>query len=188
VTENEIIRQAQSGNRDAFRLLYEGHREKIFRLAYRYTRSTEDAEDVLQETFIRAFKGLSSYNAHSEASNFSAWIGTIGMHCAVAQLRRMKSQKRRGAVSLEELSREPEASDPPPENRVSASRALALVRTAQDSLPPRQRIIFDLRYGEHLNIKEIAARMDCGESNVKTQLSRAVGKLRKIFEPIWGKP
>ena len=63
-----------------------------------------------------------------------------------------------------------------------------MVRTAQDSLPPRQRIIFDLRFRDHLNIKEIAVRMDCGESNVKTQLARAVGKLRKKFEPAWGKP
>lgn len=188
MTENEIIRQARTGDRDAYRLLYDGHRERIFRLAYRYTRSVEDAEDILQETFIRAFKGLGSYDADSADSSFSAWIGTIGRHCAVAHLRRMKSRKRGDTVSLDDLPREPEAMGPSPEKAVSTSRALALVRTAQESLPPRQRIIFDLRYGEHLDIKEISARMDCSESNVKTQLSRAVGKLRKKFEPAWGTP
>lgn len=187
MTENEIVRQAREGNHDAFRLLYENHREKIYRLAFHYTRSVEDSEDVLQETFIRAFKGLAAFNANSADSSFSAWIGTIGMHCAVAHLRRMKSQKRRGSVSLDDLPREPESSDPAPESVASASRVLALVQTARNGLPARQRIIFDLRYRDHLDIKEIAARMDCGESNVKTQLSRAVGKLRKKFEPVWGK-
>ncbi len=188
MTENAIVRQAREGSREAFRSLYESHRERIFRLAYKYTRSSEDAEDILQETFIRAFRSLDSYDAEAVDSSFAAWIGTIGLHCAVAHLRRMQSRKRWGTVSLNDLAREPEAADPAPERAASASRALALVQSAREGLPPRQRIIFDLRYGQHLDIKEIAARMDCGESNVKTQLARAVGKLRKQFEPAWGKP
>jgi len=187
MTENAIVRLAQEGNRDAFRRLYEEHRERIFRLAFRYTRSEEDAEDVLQETFIRAFKGLHSYAAEGD-SNFTAWITTIGLHCAVAHLRRMKSRKKQDEVSLNDLTREPASADPDPERAAAAAQALALVRKARERLSPRQRIIFDLRYNEHLDIKEIAARMDCGESNVKTQLSRAVDKLRKQFEPAWGEP
>jgi len=188
VSENATIQEAQEGSREAFRRLYESHRERIYRLAYRYTRSAEDAEDILQETFIRAFKGLKSFKAGADDSGFSAWIGTIGLHCAVAHLRRMKSRKRWGTVSLNDLAKEPEASDPAPEMTAAAAQALALVLAARNGLPPRQRIVFDLRYSQHLDIKEIAARMDCGESNVKTQLARAVGKLRKQFEPAWGKP
>jgi RNA polymerase sigma-70 factor (ECF subfamily) len=187
MTEIATILQAREGNRDAFRSLYEEHREKIFRLAYRYTRSAEDAEDVLQETFIKAFKGLNSFDPDQE-SNFSAWISKIGLHCALDHLRRSKKRKGADHVSLSDLPQDPAASDPEPDRTVAAARAWEWVREAQHRLPPRQQVIFDLRYRQHLDIKEIAAQMDCGESNVKTQLSRAVDKLRKQLEPAWGKP
>src|SRR5512137_2412069 len=142
MNENATVRLAQEGNRDAFRRLYEEHRERIFRLAFRYTRSEEDAEDVMQETFVRAFKELHSYVAEGDSS-FAAWITTIGLHCAAAHLRRMKSRKKQDQVSLDDLAQEPASADPEPDRAAAASRALAMVRSAQDGLSPRQRIIFD---------------------------------------------
>lgn len=187
MNENATILQAKEGNKDAFRRLYEEHRERIFRLAYRYTRSAQDAEDVMQETFIKAFKGISSFDPGADA-NFPAWISKIGVHCAIEHLRRTKSRKGGDHISLSDLPHELEAGDPEPDRAVAAVRAWESIQAAQRRLPPRQRVIFDMRYREHLDIKEIAARMDCGESNVKTQLSRAVVKLRKQLEPAWGKP
>ena len=186
MTENATIFQAQGGDRDAFRRLYEEHRERIYRMAYRYTRSAEDAEDVMQETFIKAFKGISSFDSGANA-NFPAWIFKIGIHCAIEHLRRMKRRKGADHVSLNDLPVELAAGDPEPDRAVAAARTFDSIAAAQKALPPRQQIIFDLRYRQHLDIKEIAARMDCGESNVKTQLSRAVEKLRKQLEPAWGK-
>jgi RNA polymerase sigma-70 factor (ECF subfamily) len=186
MTENATILQAKEGNKDAFRSLYAEHREKIYRLAYRYTRSAEDSEDVMQETFIKAFKGMKSFDPSTDA-NFSAWILKIGIHCAIEHLRRMKRRKGGDHISLNDLPHELAAGDPEPDRAVAAARTLDWIQAAQRRLPPRQQVIFDLRYGQHLDIKEIAARMDCGESNVKTQLSRAVAKLRKQLEPAWGK-
>ena len=186
MTENATILQAKEGNRDAFRRLYEEHREKIFRMAYRYTRSAQDSEDVLQETFIKAFKGLKAFDSGAEA-NFSAWISKIGLHCAIEHLRRTKRRMGGDHVSLSDLPQDPAAGDPEPDRALAAARTLDWVQEAQRRLPPRQQVVFDLRYRQHLAIKEIAVRMDCGESNVKTQLSRAVEKLRKQLEPAWGK-
>jgi len=187
MTEKAIILQAREGNRDAFRSLYEEHREMIFRLAYRYTRSAEDSEDVLQETFIKAFNGLKAFDPGAE-TNFPAWIAKIGTHCALDHLRWTKRRKDSDHVSLTDLFQEPMAADPEPDEAVAASQTRDWIHAAQRRLPPRQQIAFDLRYGQHLAIKEIAARLDCSESNIKTQLSRAVGKLRKQLEPAWGKP
>lgn len=186
MTENEIILRAQEGNRDAFHLLYEEHREKIFQLAYRYTRSVEDSEDVLQETFIKAFKGLKTYQTGGEGS-FAAWIATIGFHCAIENLRGKKRRKDFDHVSLADLFEEPAAGDPDPDRAVAATRTLEWVEAAQERLSARQRVVFDLRFRRHLAIKEIADRLNCGESSVKSQLSRAVVKLRKQLEPAWGK-
>jgi RNA polymerase sigma-70 factor (ECF subfamily) len=187
MTESDAILGAQEGSRDAFRWLYESYREKIFSLAYHYTRSTEDAEDVLQETFIRAFKGLKTFESGPE-SRFGAWISTIGLRCVFMHLRRTKRRKSSDHVSLTDLVREPAAEDPEPDRAVAAARTLKWIQAAQRDLPPRQQVAFDLRYRQHLAIKEIAARMNCGESNIKTQLSRAVEKLRKQLDPLWGKP
>lgn len=186
MTENEIILRAQAGNRDAFHLLYEEHREKVFGLAYRYTRSVEDSEDILQETFIKAFKGLKTYQTGGEGS-FSAWIVKIGFHCAVENLRRKKRSRDFDHIPLAELFEEPAAGDPDPDRTVAAIRACEWVEAAQERLSARQRVVFDLRYRQHLAIKEIADQLNCGESSVKSQLSRAVIKLRKQLEPAWGK-
>ncbi len=67
-----------------------------------------------------------------------------------------------------------------------ARRSLSDVDRAYRRLSPSQQVIFDLRHRQHLDIKEIAVRMDCSESNIKTQLGRAVAKLRVILEPMWG--
>jgi len=187
MTEDQIIQQAREGSRDAFRLLYQEHRERIFRLAYSATRSAEDAEDVMQETFIKAFKGLRSFSP-GPGSSFAAWLTTIGLHCAIGHLRRAKARRGGDHVSLGDLPQAPAAGSPAPDRTAAAARAWEAGREAEAALSPVQHVVFDLRYRQHLDIKEIAARLDRGESSVKTQLARAVAKLRRRLEPDWGKP
>jgi len=185
MTEDMTVLPAREGNRDVFRRLYDGHREKIYRLAYRYTRSAQDAEDVMQETFIKAFKGLKTFNFGADSS-FSAWISKICVHCAIEHLRRTKRRRGENLLSLNDLSPEPRSEDPAPDRTIAAARTVAWIEDAMCLLSPSQQVIFDLRYRQHMNIKEIAARMDRSESNVKTQLARSVVKLRKLIEPVWG--
>jgi RNA polymerase sigma-70 factor (ECF subfamily) len=187
MTEDQTIHRAREGDRDAFRLLYQEHRERIFRLAYRHTRSAEDAEDVMQEAFIKAFKGLRSFTP-GPGSGFTAWLTTIGLHCAIEHMRRARARRGGEHVSMSDLPQEPAAESPDPSRAAAAARAWDSVRAAQGTLSPVQRVVFDLRYRQHRDIREMADRMGSGESSVKTHLARAVGKLRKRLEPSWGKP
>jgi RNA polymerase sigma factor (sigma-70 family) len=77
-----VILMAKEGKESAFRELYENNYEMVYRLAFRYTKSRQDAEDIMQDTFIKAFKGIKNFNFNI-STNFSAWIYQIGTHCSL---------------------------------------------------------------------------------------------------------
>jgi RNA polymerase sigma factor (sigma-70 family) len=180
-----VILLAKEGKESAFRELYENNYAMIFRLAYRYTKSQQDAEDIMQETFIKAFKRIKSFDFNVSA-NFSAWIYQVGLHCTLDYLRKSKRKKIGQTESLSDFPKEPEAQDSSPEKSAIASQTIAQVKNALHTLAPKQRMIFDLRHLQHMAIKEIAEHMQCSQSTVKTQLQRAVSKLRQHLEPLWG--
>lgn len=185
-TNNELaILLAKEGQESAFRELYENNYEMVYRLAYRYSRSLQDAEDIMQETFIKAFKNIKKFDFNI-STNFSSWIYQIGLRCALDHLRRIKKRKIGQTRSLSDLHSEPEAQDASPEKSAIESQTLAYVKDALHILSPKQRIIFDLRHLQHMAVKEIAGHMQCSESTVKKQLQRAVSKLREQLEPLWG--
>lgn len=178
---------AKEGNRDAFRRLYEEHRERIFRTAYRYSGSREDAEDIMQETFVKAFSHLRTFDFRI-SHNFSSWLLSICINTALDSLRRGESRKDGRHVSLVDLRAEIPAGGPGPEETAARRLAVDRIRETLRILSPRQRAMFDMRYTEHMDVRDIAGCLGCSESNVKTQLSRALEKLRKTLEPDWGKP
>ncbi|MGD8536633.1 MAG: RNA polymerase sigma factor [Candidatus Aminicenantes bacterium] len=179
-----VILLAKEGKESAFRELYENNYMTIFRLAYRYTKSQQDAEDIMQETFIKAFKHIKSFDFNISA-NFSAWIYQVGLRCTLDYLRKKKRRKIGQTKSLSDFLVEPEAHDSSPEKSAIASQTIAQVKNALHTLPPKQRIMFDLRHIQHMAIKEIAEHLQCSQSTVKTQLQRAVSKLRQQLEPLW---
>jgi len=179
-----IILLAKEGNESAFRELFENHYEMIYRLAYRYSKSQQDAEDIMQETFIKAFKAIKKFD-FSISTNFSAWIYQIGIHCSIDYLRKRKKRKADLTESLTDLHREPEAQDPSPEKSVILNQTVLQVKNALNILSPKQHIIFDLRYLQHMALKEISDRLQCSQSTVKKHLQRAVLKLRNQLEPLW---
>jgi RNA polymerase sigma-70 factor (ECF subfamily) len=175
---------AKEGNENAFRELYENNYEMIYRLAYRYSRSPEDAEDIMQDTFIKAFKSIKKFD-FSISTNFSAWIYQIGLNCSLDYLRKKKRRKSDLTDSLAGMHREPEGQDPSPEKSAITSQTVFRLKKALSSLSPKQRVIFDLRHLQHQAIKEISERLQCSPSTVKEQLHRAVSKLRNQLEPLW---
>jgi RNA polymerase sigma-70 factor (ECF subfamily) len=175
---------AREGNRDAFRRLYENHREQVYRTAYRYSRSAEDAEDIMQETFIKAFSRIRTFDFRA-SSGFSAWIVSICINAAIDHLRRRERREEKKRISLSDLPQEIPAGNPSPEDVEIRRQALERIRESLRILSPRQRVVFDLRYDRHMDIKDIAGRLGCSESNVKTQLGRSLEKLRRTLEPRW---
>jgi RNA polymerase sigma-70 factor (ECF subfamily) len=183
-SEIDII-LAKEGDREAFRRLYEEHRERVFRTAYRYTESRQDAEDILQETFIKAFARIRTFDPRI-SPNFSSWLAAICVNTALDNLRRRLRRMDSSHISLADVPAEILAGEASPEATVVRSLAVERIRETLRILSQGQRAIFDMRFTEHLDVKEIAAALDCSESNVKTQLARALAKLRKTLEPEWG--
>lgn len=184
MNEKLVVLLAMQGDENAFRELYEVNYERIYYLALRYTKSQQDAEDIMQETFIKAFKNIKKFD-FAISTSFSAWIYQIGIHCSIDYLRRIKKRKIRQTDSLTDLYQEPEAQGTSPERSVIAHQAISQMNVALDILTPKQRMIFELRHLQHKALKEISDRLQCSQSTVKTQLHRAVTKLRSQLEPLW---
>ena len=186
MNEEQTILLAKDGSLDAFHSLYRSHWKRIWRIALRYTRAGADAEDIMQETFIRAFEKMHTYKVHS-ASPFAAWLNTICLNCTMDFLRRRKSRQHDKHLSISDLSVEPVSSNPLPDQIAEGKQMGKIIQDSLQSLSPRQRIIFDMRFSQHMDVRDIAECLRCSQSNVKTQLFRSLRKLRKVLVPIWRK-
>lgn len=183
MTEEMTVLLAKEGHETAFRELYERHQEDIYRLAYRYTCSAQDAEDVLQETFIKAFQGIRAFDL-SRNSSFAAWVNRLCVYRCLDHLRKEKRRRTHQIISLNECPDELKAAGPSPECSAEAGQLVQKIQQALTRLSPKQRIIFDMRYCQHHDIRDIADTFGCSESAVKTHLSRAREKLRDALAPI----
>jgi RNA polymerase sigma-70 factor, ECF subfamily len=180
------IERAQSGDSDAFRLLVEQHSRVIFRLAFRMTGNEQDAEDVVQETFLRAYKRISDYEARA---SFSTRLYRIASNYALDLIRsRRRHEERRERGSSEDrdiLQTIPEAS-PGPDRLAYGGQVKDRVNAALDELTAQERTAFVLRHFEGLSIEEIGRTLGTGTNATKHSIFRAVQKLRRSLEPVVG--
>jgi RNA polymerase sigma-70 factor (ECF subfamily) len=180
------IERAQSGDSDAFRLLVEQHSRVIFRLAFRMTGNEQDAEDVVQETFMRAYKRLSDYEARA---SFSTWLYRIASNYALDLIRsRRRHEDKRERASSEDrdiLQTIPEGS-PGPDRLAFGGQVKDHVNAALDELTAQERTAFVLRHFEGLSIEEIGRTLGTGTNATKHSIFRAVQKLRRSLEPLVG--
>jgi RNA polymerase sigma-70 factor (ECF subfamily) len=186
--ENEIIGLVLAGNRDAYRVLVESHYQFAFRLACRITGDPDDAEEVAQEAFLRAYTQLSTFRRDS---SFSTWVNRIAMNQALNLVERRKrdllqaseqiaeSPNSEGAVQLVDGKAGPE--------RLLLDRELSSMRqAAMASLTPMERTAFTLRHMEEMPIAEIAEALHIPANSAKQAVFRAVSKLRRSLAPAVG--
>jgi RNA polymerase sigma-70 factor (ECF subfamily) len=180
------VERAQSGDSDAFRLLVEQHSRAIFRLAFRMTGNEQDAEDVVQETFLRAYRQLSRYEARS---SFSTWLYRIASNYALDLIRmRKRHEDQRARASSEDhdiLQSLPEAG-PGPDRILYGSQVNDKVNAALDELSGQERTAFVLRHFEGMSIEQIGQALGTGTNATKHSIFRAVQKLRRSLEPVVG--
>lgn len=179
-----VIVLAKEGDQEAFHELYRTYRLPVYRAAFRLMRFKEDAEDIMHETFIRAFRNIRSFDMNV-GTNFGAWINRICVNCAIEHLRKHKNRKPHQLDSLTGPQSEPKAGGPSPEESAADSQTRQKLYEAMNILTPKQRTIFNLRYSQNMDIREIAECLQCSESTVKTQHMRAVSKLRRRLRPLW---
>lgn len=179
--EQAAIKSAQNGDKEALRLLFEDNRQKIFSLAYQYVKNVEDAEDILQETFIKAYRSLDKFKPQN-STRFSPWLYRIGINCSIDYLRRNKNRRLKHSDSddLDNLSAggsSGSASDP--EHSQDRKEIRQKIDLTLNRLPVRQKMIFILKHYQELTTAEIAEYLDCSEGSVKRQLFRAVQVMKK---------
>jgi len=182
-TMNEIalVQSAQEGSADAFKTLFEDNKRRILNLAYQYTKNLEDSEDIVQDTFIKAYHSLQTFNIRAD-TNFSAWLYRIGINCSIDHLRRNKKQKDNTMPTddIDGLSDPTESTNP--HNSSHKREVREKLEQVLNTLTKRQRMIFILKHYQELSIKEIAEYMNCSEGSVKKQLFRAVSVIKKHFK------
>ena len=178
--EAAIVAQARLGDAKAFSELLSRYEGKIFRLALHITQNREDAEDVLQEAFLKAYEHLNQFQGQSK---FYTWIVRIAVNQALMKLRKRKSDR---SVSLDEtidtgedtVSREIAAWDENPEQQYSREEISQILSSAIDGLAPIYRAVFVLRDVDELSTEETAEALELSVPAVKSRLLRARLQLR----------
>ena len=174
----------RAGDRDAFRPIVERYSDMLFRLAYRITSNEADAEEVVQETFLRAYRKLDSFDGRSSVST---WLFRIATNCSLDLLDRRKTQPQLLAADPEEDESAPEervASErPDPERMAYNSEMQATIQAGLQSLTSVERTAFVLRHVEGRSVEEIAAALNVRAGAARHSVFRAVEKMRKFLAP-----
>ena len=180
------VERARSGDSDAFRLLVEQHSRAVFRLAFRMTGNEEDAEDVVQETFLRAYRQLDKYEARS---SFSTWLYRIASNYSLDLIRmrkRHEDKRERGNADERDILQTIPVNSPGPDRIVYSSQVQERVSEALNELSAQERTAFVLRHFEGMSIEEIGQALGTGTNATKHSIFRAVQKLRRSLEPVVG--
>ena len=172
-----VLARARQGDSDAFRVLVERHSRSVFRLAFRMTGNEQDAEDVVQESFLRAFRQLGRFESRA---NFGTWLYRIVANCSVDLMRSRQARQNQGRLdSLDDLEADPAPADGPTPERLAQSAEIGTrVAAALGGLSPLERAAFTLRHYEGRSIDEISQTLGLRTSATKHSVFRAVRKLR----------
>ena len=185
--ETRLALLARKGDSRAFAELVHLYGDKLYQLAYRMTGNRQDAEDVVQETFLRVYRNLDRYD---ENLKFSTWIYRIASNLCIDRLR-----KRRIVYSLDAAGAEREdldgysalpADERTPEHEVVLTETQRAVRQAIETLPVKYRAVMMLRYLQDLSLQEIAEVLELPVTTVMTRVHRAREYLRRKVGHLFG--
>lgn len=174
LTDLEVVARVLAGERHFFEVLMRRYNQRVFRAARAIVKTDDEAQDVMQEAYVRAFQHLKDFRGEAQ---ISTWLTRIAVHEALARVRRSKKQD---PVSDEVLEAEPIMTRDP-EQATSDEELRGLLEEAVDSLPESFRTVFVLRAVEQMSTQEVADALDIPEDTVKTRLFRARGLLRQAL-------
>ena len=184
LTDAAFVAKARAGDSDAYRVLVERHSRALFRLAFRMTGNESDAEDVVQESFLRAYRQLAKFD---DRASFGTWIYRIASNCSLDLVRSRKRRSEHLAPNDPEMD-DPTlnlpALDPTPERAVLSTEVRERVTEAMGDLSPTERTAFVLRHFEGMCIEDVSRVLECQPGAAKHSVFRAVQKLRRALEPL----
>jgi RNA polymerase sigma-70 factor, ECF subfamily len=180
--DTETVAQARAGDADAFRRLVERHSRSVFRLAYRMTRNEHDAEDVVQEAFLKAYRNLDRFE---ERAHFGSWIYRIAANCAYDSLRARERRQESDPKGTDDASNGPAtelpSGAPAADRLVFGGEVRRRVELAMLRMSALEKSAFSLRHFEGMSIEEIARALDLDASAAKQSVFRAVRKVREAL-------
>ncbi len=176
----ELVRKAKSGDGRAYDILMEQYHDAVFNIVYRMVRNKQEAEDLTQETFIKAYNSINSFN---EEYAFSTWLFKIATnHCIdFFRKRKLKTYSMDEPVQYkeDEIKHEYASDDPTMEHRMIDSEKSRLIREAINKLPEKYRMAIILRHHEEKSYDEIAQILNLPLGTVKARIFRAREMLKK---------
>lgn len=183
-TDAAAIALARDGDSEAFRTLVEGHSRAVYRIAHRMTGTPQDAEDVVQETFLKAYRQLSRFESRA---NFSTWLHRIAVNCSIDVIRsRPRRETGHDASDLDHLGGDDQlhTAQASPERLLLSAEVQDRVTAAMSSLSRMERAAFVLRHFEGRSIEEISRALGLKTNATKHSVFRAVKKMRVALEPL----
>lgn len=184
--EAELVQRARAGDVHAFETLYRAYNERIYNFAKRVTGSADDARDVTQETFVRAWNALPRLRAHD---TFGVWLHRIALNRCHDTT---KKRARQSAYSIDTTQSDAdgaptqmdiESPGPTPEQEMLSGAVRDAVRQAIDSLGTIHSLVVTMHYMEGMDVEEISAVLDIPKGTVMSRLSRARETLRRKLSP-----
>jgi len=172
--DDALVARARRGERGAFDELVKRHQRGLWRMVRRYVRNDADASDVVQQAFVRAFRALDRFRGEASVRS---WLYRIGVNVALNHVRdhgrELPSDDAGAELTVDAVA---------PGALLTAERARAL-REAVAALPPKQRMVLELRVFDELSFREVAAIADCTENAAKVSFHYAVKRLREVLGP-----
>ncbi|MEI8384745.1 MAG: RNA polymerase sigma factor RpoE [Nitrosomonadaceae bacterium] len=187
-TDFDLVKRAQKGDRHTFDMLVVRHQRKIAHVISRYIKSSQDVEDVSQETFIKAYRGIASFRGESQ---FSTWLHRIAvntaMHFLSARRSRIPNYEPMVTEDAEEMTIPETVEDEDPERILANQQIAESIAETLNKLPEELRTAITLREVDGLSYEEIAQVMNCPVGTVRSRIFRAreqaAGQLRKLLDP-----
>jgi RNA polymerase sigma-70 factor (ECF subfamily) len=188
ISDAAAVERTLSGEREAYRVLVERHSAYVYRVAYRMTGNSHDAEEVVQEAFLRAYQKLRQFAGNA---NFGTWVYRIAANYAIDRLRQKKNEESRREVSTRKPESDTEADSlsqirdqsPNPERLAGSAQLATKMQQALQALTPAERTAIVMRHWDGCGIDEIAEVLKSNNSATKNTVFRAVQKLRQALRP-----
>ncbi len=188
ISDAVAVERTLAGDREAYRALVDRHSRNIYRLAFRMMGNRQDAEEVVQESFLRGYQKLRQFAGNS---NFGTWVYRIAANYAIDLLRQRKADDSRRAFSSSATQDGPELDlvcrmtdpGPSPERIAGSAQLAARMNAALNTLTPAERTAIVMRHWDGCAISEIAEVLNSSGNATKNTVFRAVAKLRKALEP-----
>ena len=182
-SESELIRKAQAGEADAFCSLAQAYERRIYSLAFHYCRDCQDAEDLSQEVWLKAYSALATFRYES---SFYTWLRKITINCFINHRRRRArpypwQRQSTDASTIDNCANKGDSGAAAAGLEITLQNQLVVEKVMQalGAVTPQQRLIFLLKHQEEMTYEEISKELGCSVGTVKKSVSRTIAKLRE---------